>query len=55
MEVGARRKHVFRAHCSGKVVTRKLIRLRGCEKEFERELDPFEREFEKEFDPFEKD
>ena len=29
--------------------------MRGCEKEFERELDPFEREFEREFDPFEKD
>ena len=33
----------------------RLARLRGCEKVFERELDPFEREFEKELDPFEKD
>ena len=32
-----------------------LARLRGCEKEFEREFDPFEREFEEVFDPFEKD
>ena len=39
----------------GQMVTRILIRLRGCEKEFEMELDPFEREFEKELDPFEKD
>ena len=33
----------------------RLNRSRGCEKEFERELDPFERACEKEFDPFEKD
>ena len=29
--------------------------MRGCEKVFERELDPFERERERDFDPFEKD